>query len=167
MSEEQFHLFWNGPFSQWLAADMEIDGVHYSCCEQYMMAEKARLFDDNDALEGIMEASTPKEQKDIGRRVQGFDRDEWENIEENGQPFCWNVVYRGNKAKFDQNPGLKVELLATRGKTIVEASPYDKIWGIGIRASDPDARDRDRWRGSNWLGEVLTVLRDSYLKEME
>jgi len=162
---EKFHLFWGGPFSQWYAADMEIDEIHYNCCEQWMMAEKARLFGDQDALEEIMAISDPREQKAIGRHVRDFDKDEWENIENNGQPYCWNIVYRGNKAKFDQNPGLKEYLLATKGETIVEASPYDKIWGIGRGEEDPDCHDRDKWLGTNWLGEVLTALRDNYLKE--
>ena len=163
--DEQFHLFWGGPFSQWNKVDMEIDGVVYNCCEQYMMAMKAKVFGDKEAEEEIMETHDPREQKAIGRRVQDFDRDVWENIEENGQPYCWNVVYKGNKAKFDQNPGLKEYLLATKGTTIVEASPYDKIWGIGRDQDDPAAHDRTKWRGTNWLGEVLTVLRDNYLDE--
>lgn len=164
MKEEKFHLFWRGVFSQWYAADMEIDGIYYNCCEQYMMAEKARLFGDKQAEKEIMETSSPRVQKDIGRLVRDFDIDVWEEIEENAQPRCWNIVYKGNLAKFTQNPGLKAELFSTKGKTLVEASPYDTVWGIGRGEEDPLCHDRDYWNGTNWLGEVLTVLRDNLMK---
>jgi len=164
MSDEKFTLFWSGPFSQWLRADMEIDGVFYNCCEQYMMAEKARLFGDEEALEGIMATSEPKEQKAWGRKVKGFKKEEWEKIEENGKPFCWNVVYKANHHKFTQNKGLRHELFNTTGTTLVEASPYDDVWGIKLGEEDPRALNRAQWQGTNWLGEVLTQLREDLMK---
>jgi len=156
---EEFTLFWNGPFSQWTPSIFEVDGVEYNCAEQYMMAEKARLFEDEDTLEAIMEAESPKTQKALGRAVEDFDVDVWEEDEDNGRPRCWNIVWRGNMAKFSQNPHLLASLLETKGTTLVEASPYDRIWGIGWRSTDPAAHNRETWRGLNWLGEVLMSVR--------
>lgn len=156
---EEFTFFWNGPFSQWEPSGFEIDGVEYNCAEQYMMAEKARLFGDAEMLNNIMESDNPKMQKKYGRMVDGFDPNVWYEDEENGRPRAWNIVWRGNMAKFSQNPHLLEELLETDGTTLVEASPYDKIWGIGLRASDPAAPNRESWPGENWLGEIITQVR--------
>jgi len=165
MHDEQFTFFWNGPFSQWYYSYFTIDTIEYNCAEQYMMAEKARLFKDEETLRMIMESDSPKVQKKLGRQVQNFDFDTWTEDEENGRPRCWNIVHRGNVAKFTQNAHLLHRLENTEGTTLVEASPYDKIWGIGLRESDPAAQRRIDWLGKNWLGEVLTdvrrILRDA------
>lgn len=160
MSTAEYTFFWDGPFSQWQESDFELDDVEYGCAEQYMMAEKARLFEDEDILDAIMESDSPRQQKALGRMVENFSVDEWEEGEENGRPHCWNVVWRGNMAKFSQNPGLRDQLLATEGTTLVEASPVDQIWGIGLAETDPAAQDRTTWLGRNWLGEVLTDVRE-------
>ncbi|MEK6239242.1 MAG: NADAR family protein [Planctomycetales bacterium] len=157
---EQFTFFWDGPFSQWHGKDFELDGATYKCAEQYMMAEKARLFGDEDTLEMIMDADHPRDQKRLGRVVENFDADAWEEDEDNGRPCCWNMVWRGNMAKFSQNEHLLRRLLATAGTTLVEASPHDRIWGIGLRKNDPRAQNRAAWQGLNWLGEVLTSVRE-------
>lgn len=162
MSEvEEFTFFWDGPFSQWYPCYFEIDDVEYNCAEQYMMAEKARLFGDEQTLEMIMDTDHPATQKELGRQVDGFSRDEWEDEEtENGRPYCWNVVWRGNLAKFGQNDYLLDLLLGTEGTTLVEASPHDTIWGIGLAEGDPGCSSRLAWRGMNWLGEILTGVRE-------
>jgi ribA/ribD-fused uncharacterized protein len=149
---EEMVLFWNGPFSQWYPSEFEINGIQYNCCEQYMMAEKARLFGDEDTLKEIMETDSPREQKKLGRQVSDFDQSKWEEIAQ-------EVVYQGNLAKFSQNPDLKEILFSTQDKILVEASPYDKIWGIGLSADDPRAEDRSQWLGTNWLGEALSQVR--------
>lgn len=159
----EFTFFWDGPFSQWDPSNFELDGIEYNCAEQYMMASKARLFDDEQTLDEIMDAEDPDTQKKLGRLVSGFDKDIWEEEEDNGYPRCWNIVWRGNMAKFSQNPHLLQDLLATKDTLLVEASPYDVIWGVGLRESDPRIRNQENWRGTNWLGEVLTVVR-SFLK---
>lgn len=156
---EHFTFFWDGPFSQWEPACFTLDGIEYNCAEQYMMAEKARLFGDDDTLEQILEAEDPATQKALGRVVDGFDPDVWEEEEDNGMPRCWNIVWRGNMAKFSQNPHLLRELLETEGTSLAEASPEDAIWGIGLAADDPAATDRASWPGLNWLGEVLDDVR--------
>jgi hypothetical protein len=158
-----YTFFWDGPFSQWDPSDFELDGMEYNCAEQLMMAEKARLFGDDETLDQIMDSDDPSVQKKLGRLVQDFDQDTWEEDEDNGYPRCWNIVWRGNMAKFSQNPHLLQELLATGDSLLVEASPYDTIWGIGMRESDPGIQNPENWRGTNWLGEVLTVVR-AFLK---
>ena len=150
---EDMVLFWGGKFSQWYKSDMVIKGIRYCTCEQFMMAEKARTFSDNIALEQIMCSENPKEQKAIGRKVKNFDADIW-------SPISREVVYTGNLAKFSQNKDCLDELLATGDKIIVEASPYDKIWGIGLSATDPRALDRSQWQGTNWLGEAIMKVRE-------
>lgn len=162
---EKFTLFYGGPFSQWRHSNFEIDGVRYNTAEQWMMAEKARTFGDTTIESMIMRSSSPAEQKDLGKKVRGFNKARWEAIEDNGKPYCWNVVYKGNKAKYTQNLGFKDELFKTVGTTLVEASSTDTIWGIGLGEEDPKALDRSQWRGTNWLGDVLTQLREDLIKE--
>lgn len=151
----------NGIFSQWYPASfIDEKGREYNCAEQYMMAEKARLFGDIAAEKKIMHVSSPREQKKLGRAVKNFNKGKW-------NATARQIVYRGNYLKFTQNPDLLEELLKTEGE-LVEASPSDKIWGIGLPSDHPDALIRRKWRGKNWLGKVLTQLRnDLRLKDRE
>jgi ribA/ribD-fused uncharacterized protein len=152
---EKFTLFYGGPFSQWnrgFPYQFEVDGINYNCAEQYMMAEKARLFGDKEVEKQIMAASHPRDQKAIGRLVKNFDADRWNLV-------ARNIVYEGSYAKFTQNEGLKMELLETEGTTLVEASPYDAVWGVKLAQDNPDCHDRSKWKGTNWLGEVLDRVR--------
>ena len=151
-------LFWGGTFSQWFPSDFIIDGIKYVTAEQYMMARKAKLFGDNDAYCEIMKSKEPAYQKQIGRQVKGFKKNEWESI-------CRQIVYDGNYAKFTQNPVMKEELMATGDMEIVEASPHDKIWGIGLHETDPRAWDKSTWKGTNWLGEAIMQVRETLKKE--
>ncbi len=155
---DEFVLFFGGPFSQWYPSLFEIDGVGYNCAEQWMMACKARMFKDKFAEKFIMAADQPWDQKAMGRRVKDFDQEIWEKD-------ARDLVKQGSRAKYDQNPALKRDLMSTGDKLLVEASPTDVIWGIGLAEDDPKARDRDCWRGTNWLGEVLTELREEYKLE--
>ena len=152
-TDENFHMFWGGPFSQWFPSVFEVEGVKYNCAEQYMMAMKAKLFGDVQSHVEIMTSTNPRIQKKIGKRVKNFDKDIWEAV-------ARDAVYRSNMAKFTQNPELQSYMLSTGDITIVEASPYDRIWGIGLGADNPDAYDREKWQGTNWLGEVCTAVRD-------
>lgn len=157
-TKEQFTFFWHGPFSQWHGCTFTVDGVAYNCAEQYMMAQKATLFGDGDVHAKIMASMSPREQKALGRKVCHFDEHQW-------RCSARDIVYKGNWAKFTQNDDLKELLLASRGTTLVEASPFDTIWGIGLGAENPRAQDRKTWRGKNWLGEVLTRVREDILKD--
>jgi ribA/ribD-fused uncharacterized protein len=152
---EQFTPFYGGVFSQWYPCRLVIDGVEYSCAEQYMMAQKARVFKDVGALTAIMGTDNPADQKAIGRQVRGFDREQWDAVSR-------DVVMRASLAKFGE-PRLRAQLLLTEGTTLVEASPTDVIWGVGLTEGDPRVLDREQWRGTNWLGQVLNDLREHLL----
>ncbi|UGL62728.1 hypothetical protein [Xanthomonas phage FMYAK-P1] len=152
--QERFTPFYGGVFSQWYPSPMVIDGVQYGCAEQYMMAQKARVFGDEQALDAIMATSNPAEQKAIGRKVRGFDRRQWDSVSR-------DVVMRASLHKFTSDPKLRAQLLLTEGTTLVEASPTDVIWGVGLDELDPRVHDRSLWQGTNWLGQVLTDLRQS------
>lgn len=144
------------PFSNWHPANFVDDkGVEYNCSEQYMMYQKAMLFGDQEAADDILFAKHPKEQKEIGRRVRRFDPKVWD-------AQAKKIVYEGCKLKFSQNPSLKKVLMETEGTLLVETSPYDRIWGIGLAENDPAIHDPLNWNGLNWLGEVLTELREYF-----
>jgi len=163
MKYDKYTFFWNGPASQWYPSVFEIDGVSYNCAEQWMMVRKARLFEDAAAEQAIMESNSPRDQKAIGRKIKGFSQEVWEAEGENNRPLCWNEVYRGNLAKFQQNADLLEWLKGTAGTLLVEASPYDKIWGIGLGEDDPRCQDPEQWQGLNWLGEVVTAVREELM----
>jgi hypothetical protein len=126
------------------------DGYH--CCEQYMMAQKATLFNDDEILNAIMGTSDPREIKAYGRQVKNFDAKVWDEI-------CREIVFEANYAKFSQNPKLKEFLLSTGDEVIAEASPYDTIWGIGLKADDPLAQNEETWKGKNYLGKAIMAVR--------
>ncbi|WP_427052657.1 NADAR family protein [Paenibacillus sp. TC-CSREp1] len=152
---EKFTFFWHtaSPFSQWHPAHFIVNGLQYTSAEQYMMHQKALLFGDQKIAEQIMSTNSASVQKKLGRQVKGFDQTVWE-------AECQRIVYEGNQAKFTQNEELLAALLATRGTTLVEASPDDRIWGVGLAEDNPRIRNRSTWRGTNWLGEILTRLRE-------
>ena len=144
------------PFSQWYRCAFAENGRTFSCAEQYMMHGKAMLFADDAVAAEVMAAAHPREHKALGRKVKRFDDAVWKRERE-------NIVLAGNRLKFTQNPALLELLLATKGTELVEASPYDRIWGIGLAATDPKAQNPATWRGQNLLGKILTQLRDELL----
>jgi ribA/ribD-fused uncharacterized protein len=121
--------------------------------EQYMMAEKAKLFNDSETLNLIMDETDQKTIKDLGRMVKNFNSNIWDENK-------YNIVLKGNFAKFSQNNNLKEFLLSTNDSIIVEASPYDKVWGIGMKQDDKNILDVSKWKGENLLGFALMEVRD-------
>jgi ribA/ribD-fused uncharacterized protein len=142
-----------GCLSQWWPAPFTEDGVTYPTAEHWMMAGKARLFDDKQGLAAVLAAASPKDAKGAGRAVRGYSDQAWAAAR-------FDLVVAGNLAKFRQNPALAAFLSATRGKVLVEASPRDRVWGIGMEASHSDATRPSRWRGTNLLGFALMNVRD-------
>lgn len=157
-SKDDFLFFWGHTgtgkacLSQWYPSPFMIGGVCYNYTEQYMMAEKARIFGDEKACKEIMASYNPMEMKKLGRRVRNFNSYVW-NVNSS------EVVKRANLAKFSQNPKLKEFLLSTGDKILVEASPYDTIWGIGLPADASEAVKPSLWRSENRLGFVLMDVR--------
>lgn len=121
-----------------------------------MMAEKARLFNDTALLAEIVAATTPKAAKALGRKIKNFEQETWVQ-------HRFDIVVRANKAKFEQNETLKLFLLKTGSTVLAEASPTDKIWGIGLAADNPQAPDPSCWTGLNLLGFALMAVRDDLL----
>jgi ribA/ribD-fused uncharacterized protein len=139
-------------FSQWYPTRFEVDAVAYASAEHFMMAEKARLFDDAATRAKILAAPTPDDAKRLGRQVANYDDARW-------AARRFDAVVRGNLAKFAADDALRRFLLGTASRVLVEASPIDTVWGIGLAAEDPRAADPAQWQGLNLLGFALMVVR--------
>ena len=141
-------------FSQWYPCSFVVDGIAYNCAEQYMMAEKALCFGDIEIWKKIINAREPDKIKKLGREVRNFDAALWDKASE-------EVVLKGNLHKFGQNKELSDLLLETGRKTLVEASPYDKIWGIGMNEATAKRYGYPHvWKGENKLGFILMEVRE-------
>lgn len=140
-------------FSQWYQADFRVNHLTYCCMEQYMMAEKARIFGDEEIAKQIMDETMQDRIKGLGRKVKNFDENTWNEVK-------YHIVLTGNYYKFSQNEQLRQVLLSTGESILVEASPLDTIWGIGMDANNEDACHPEKWNGSNLLGFALTEVRE-------
>lgn len=146
--------------SQWYPLGFTIENIRYPTAEHWMMACKARLFGDDEMLAEILTAATPAQAKKLGRKVRNFDEAKW-------KAKAREFVTQGNYAKFTQHPRLREFLLRTGDAIIVEASPFDRIWGIGMGASHADAQNPIGWRGTNLLGFALMDVRERIRREMK
>jgi hypothetical protein len=144
--------FWNGIFCQWSQYTMVEEDITYYSCEQYMMAKKAKLFNDEKVYDMIMSEEYPPVQKELGRMVSNYNQDVWDKHK-------FDIVVNANYLKFTQDETLKELLLDTGDKTIVEASPYDTIWGIGLSCDDDKILDESNWQGENLLGKAIMKVR--------
>lgn len=140
-------------FSQWWKEEFMYVVTHYFCMEQFMMEQKAKLFKDGENRKQILECQNPAEIKKLGRKVQGFDQTLWDSAK-------YTIVLNGNWCKFSQNRSLRDFLLSTGDSILVEASPYDGVWGIRLPANSPDAQNPLKWCGENLLGFALMEVRD-------
>lgn len=138
--------------SQWFPSPFTVDGRKYLTAEHWMMAEKARLFEDHEARTQILGVEAPADAKRLGRRVRNFDDATWSS-------HRMAVVVAGSEHKFQQNPALRDFLLRTGDRVLVEASPRDRIWGIGLGAKNERAAQPQLWRGENLLGFALMQAR--------
>ncbi len=166
----QVILFWGStsPFSQWYPCKFtvtfksEYTGetiITFGSAEQWMMYRKAQTFGDLDKAKAILKEKSPLKIKQLGRRVKNFDEKQWDAEK-------YEIVRQGNIYKFSQNPELKKALLDTKNKYIMEASPYDKVWGVGMGAKNKNIYDTDKWKGQNLLGKAIVSTR-AYIQKME
>ncbi len=147
-------------FSQWWEGHAFVqDDLCYATAEHFMMAEKARLFGDLESMDGILKAKSPALAKKMGRTVKGFDERVWLEAR-------WKIVVQGNLLKFGQHSDLNDFLLKTGERILVEASPADAIWGIGLGADHPDVENPRKWRGLNLLGFALMQVRHQLRMEV-
>lgn len=148
--------FWKNdhPFSNWFPSNFyDNEGIFFANNEQYMMYHKAKLFNDQDSMSKIMATNKPYEIKKLGRQVKNFDLDIWSKNAK-------SIVTQGCIYKFSQNPDLKEKLIDTGSQYIAEASPYNKIWGIGLSIEKALLTPKYQWNGTNWLGECLMDARN-------
>jgi ribA/ribD-fused uncharacterized protein len=141
-----------GCFSQWWPSPFEVGGIRFATAEHYMMWRKAKLFGDDEVAAQVLTAVHPKQAKDFGRRVRGFDDEAW-------VAHRREIVVTGNAAKFAQHADLGRYLAGTGARVLVEASPVDRVWGIGLGAADPRAGTPRAWSGLNLLGFALADVR--------
>lgn len=160
-NDDNFIFFWGHSglnkkccFSQWYPSEFTVDGVTYQNTEQWMMAQKALLFKDTEVCEEIMACSKPQDVKEWGRRVKGFLQSTWDREK-------YNIVLKGNIQKFLQNKDMKDYLLSTNDAILVEASPYDRVWGIGMYESKAVDLHPKHWNGENLLGFALMEVREA------
>lgn len=154
-----YTFFWKDKIAQWnLTSFIDFQGVMYNCAEQYMMAQKAILFDDIETYHLIMKEQDPSKQQDLGRLIKNFDEEIWANNRK-------EIVVQGNMYKFSQNEDLRKLLLSTGDTILVEASPYDTIWGVGLSADNPLILGEENWNGLNLLGQCLMEVR-KMIREM-
>ncbi|MFB8178719.1 NADAR family protein [Streptomyces sp. NPDC055966] len=139
--------------SQWWPSPFVVDGVEYATAEHWMMAGKARLFEDEEAERKVLAAGHPSRAKKAGRLVRGFDEEIWERER-------FRIVVEGSVHKFASDDALRAFLLGTGDRVLVEASPVDRVWGIGLAATDEAAMDPQRWKGPNLLGFALMAARE-------
>lgn len=148
-----YALFWGGWASNWYISNITIDGIKYNCVEQYMMNKKAEFFGDWISAKKIMDTPWPKSQKEIGRNVSPFIKEEWDMVK-------YDIILKATVEKYKQNEELKKALLETNDAKFVECSPYDDVWGIKLASSSIDATNPNKWRGLNLLGKAIDEARN-------
>ena len=142
----------NGYLSNWYLSDFGVNGIRYSSMEQYMMYQKALLFDDMEIAEQIMDTANMGKIKALGRAVKNYEDVLWNGMRQ-------LIVYQGLLEKFQQNMELKERLLATQNHILAECAVQDRIWGIGLSMKDERRFDPDQWKGQNLLGFSLMMVR--------
>ncbi|MCE3226104.1 MAG: ybiA [Bacteroidetes bacterium] len=140
-------------FSQWWLTEFTVEGIIYKSAEHYMMSEKARVFGDEVIREKIISCTKPAEAKSLGRKIKNFNEETW-------LKHRYDIVLNGSFHKFSQNPKLKEFLLNTSERIIVEASPVDPIWGIGMANGNDGIENPNKWKGLNLLGFALMEARE-------
>lgn len=160
MKTTKTHIyFWGGIYSQWYKSPFTENGKVFPTAEHYMMYHKALLFDPSKA-DLIFETDNPKKVKAIGRSLANFDKGIWDSK-------CMDIVTQGNYLKFTQNKELLNQMLKDDPKMLVEASPVDTVWGVGLSEDDLLILNKANWKGENRLGKCLIEARERIVGEIE
>ncbi len=163
---DTFTFFWGGCFSNWHKHDFIHDAITFNCAEQALMYKKAMLFGDTVVAEKILKTKNPQEQKNLGRQVKGLNSLKWEASDiAHWEANCDEIMYRILFDKF-KVPVLRTELLRHPDTYFVEASPKDKIWGIGMSEDDVGVEDPANWKGTNKLGAALNKVKEVVLDQI-
>lgn len=155
---DKYIFFWGGVFSNWYKCKFVVDDITFNCSEQFFMYKKAMFFGDTETANKILQETEPKKHKDLGRLVKGFNKDIWDGV---SFAIMEEAVYQ----KFRQNLIEANQLLRTGDKQLVEASPVDTIWGIGLHETNNLINDPTNWKGKNWLGQILVKVRERLRKD--
>ncbi|MFC2661713.1 MAG: NADAR family protein [Eubacterium sp.] len=147
-----------GFLSNWYEAEFTIDGKTFTSIEQYMMYRKAVVFHDEEHAQKVLSLTDAREIKAIGRKVRNYNDTVWNGVRQ-------IIVYEGLMAKFTQNKELRDKLLATGGAILAECNPGDPIWGIAMERDDENRYYMETWKGSNYLGFLLMMVREKLKKE--
>lgn len=150
---DKYVFFWGSELSNWYECKFRYKNLTFFNSEQAFMWEKAIFFGDMDTAALIMKTPAPNQCKKLGRIVKNFNAEKWLEA-------GYKVMVDVNMAKFSQKLILKDVLLSTEDKIIVEASPYDTIWGIGLYHDDDRVLDEKNWKGMNLLGKALMEVRE-------
>lgn len=142
-----------GFLSNWYSSNFTINNILFANIEQYMMYMKAVIFQDHEKQQSILLTNDPKIIKSLGREVRNYDDTIWNGIRQ-------LIVYQALKEKFSQNDDIRYRLLSTENAILAEASPFDRIWGIGLSMNDPKSNIIEEWKGQNLLGFTLMQVRD-------
>lgn len=146
---DKYVFFYGSVFSQWAATPFTENGRTFATAEQYMMYHKATTMGDMETAKKIMDTTHPDEQKALGREIKPWIQEKWDAVK-------YQIVVGGNILKFSQNPDAFEQIMTLgKGRHFVEASPTDKIWGIGLSERDPRCLDEANWQGQNLLGKAL------------
>lgn len=160
MSSTHFY-FWNTIYSQWFTREdlfQDEDGFIYPSAEKYMMMEKAKVFGDEEIYESIKSSYFPNDAKYLGKKIKGFSEEIWDKHK-------LDIVINASYLKFGQNEDLLGKMFEHKNLILVEASPADKIWGIGLHFEDDRVLDESKWQGENLLGIALMEARKKLIKE--
>ena len=156
---DKFIFFWGEELSNFHSCSIKYNyggkDMNFTSSEQMFMWLKAKAFNDNDIAEQILLSNTPKEAKRLGRKVKNFDEEIWVEKRENAMMLALRYKFS------EQNPNLFNFIMDKRfdNKEFVEASPFDKIWGIGLSENDDMIHNKKNWKGLNLLGKCLNKIR--------
>lgn len=159
ISNDEYVAFWGSCFSNFFPTRFYLDGRYWTTSEKYFMYTKAITFGDKEVAEKILKTDNPKECKNLGRQVKNFNSEEWDSVKE-------EIMYKAVKAKFEQDGLCNYCIMKFIHQKFIEGSPYDKIWGVGIKYNDKRIFNEKNWKGENLLGKILTKVRDDIFEEM-